>query len=115
MRTVDATLNLEGELRERELFELGEQLVRLAARGYRRVVVDLSEVSHVNFKGVRPLMMKVERVREMGGDVKLCGLTPYLQAILRASGAHGLLEWYGSEAQARASFAVHSAPRLLSG
>lgn len=101
----DTTLNLEGELRERELFELGEKLVRMLYLGVRRVVVDLSEVTHLNFRGVRPLVQKVMQFREAGGEVKLCSVSPYLQAILRASGAANMFECHPDEPRARASFA----------
>lgn len=104
MNSVDTTLNLEGELQERGLFELGELLVRLSLRGSRRVVVDFSEVSHLDYRGVKPLLRKVERFRDAGGDVKLAGLSPYLKAILRAAGAHAALEVYASIPEAWASF-----------
>ena len=104
MSTVDTTLNLEGELRERDLFELGEKLVRLMYRGSRRVVVDFSEVSHLDFRGLRPLEKQLEWIRKEGGDVKFCGLSSYLRAILRAAGTHAAFECYEHEAAARAAF-----------
>jgi len=53
---------------------------------------------------VRPLMARAERFREAGGDIKLCGLSPYLSAILRAAGAWLSFECYQTAAEAQAAF-----------
>jgi anti-anti-sigma factor len=104
------TLMLEGELGPRELEALGAQLLARARRGARYLVVDFSEVTHLNYRGVRPLVTRVQQVREAGGDVKLSGLSPYLAAILRVSGAHDAFECYPHMSDARAAFALARAP-----
>ena len=101
MKAVEATLVLEGELGERELFEVGEKLFRLAHLGCRWVVLDFSDVAHVDYRGVRPLMARRALFREAGGDIKLSGLSPYLRAIFRAAGAHGAFEVYPKARDAR--------------
>lgn len=75
----------EGELGEKELTELGDEAVRLACADKRNVVLDLSRVFHVDYRAVRPLAARARFLRSAGGDLKLCGLSGYLQAILRAS------------------------------
>jgi anti-anti-sigma factor len=100
------TLMLEGELGVRELAEVGDELFRLVQRGVHQVVLDLADVPHLDYRGVKPLLPRVEALRRAGGDVKLAGVSPYLQAVLRASGAHGVFELYPHCNDARAAFAV---------
>lgn len=104
------TLMLEGELAEAELLQVCEELGRRLQRGVRQVVVDFGEVAHLDYRGVRPLMVKAEGFRRAGGDVKLSGLSPYLAAIFRAAGAHDRFEMYPHMNDARAAFALMRAP-----
>jgi anti-sigma B factor antagonist len=104
------TLMLEGELAAKELAEVDEELSRRLKRGVRQVVVDFSEVSHLDYRGVRPLLARGEAFRRAGGDIKLSGLSPYLSAIFRAAGAHDRFEMYPHMNDARAAFALMRAP-----
>ncbi|MBJ6759205.1 STAS domain-containing protein [Myxococcaceae bacterium JPH2] len=104
------TLMLEGELGEQELTELCEDLGRKLNRGTRQVVLDFHEVSHLNYRGVKPLMARAEAFRRSGGDLKLSALSPYLAAIFRAAGAHDTFEMYPHMNDARAAFTLSRAP-----
>ncbi|SET24990.1 STAS domain-containing protein [Stigmatella erecta] len=104
------TLCLEGELSEQELLQVSEDLLRRLQRGLRQAVVDFSEVGHVDYRGVKALVARVEGYRRAGGDIKLSGLSPYLAAIFRAAGAHGAFEVYPHMNDARAAFALSRAP-----
>jgi anti-sigma B factor antagonist len=98
------TLSAEGELGARELIQIGEELYRLAHRGNYNVVLDFSEVTHLDYRGVRPLVSRTELFRQSGGDIKLCGLSPYLKAIFRAAGARDAFEDFATAEQARLAF-----------
>src|SRR5262249_10630702 len=100
------TLLLEGELGVKELAEVGDELFRLLQRGVTQVVLDLSDVPHLDYRGVKPLLPRVEAFRRAGGDVKLSGLSAYPSAVMRASGAHGAFEAYPHCNDARAAFDV---------
>lgn len=104
------TLLLEGELSSDDLARVCDELGLRLQRGIRQVVLDFSEVSHVDYRGVRPLMARTEALRRAGGDVKLSGLSPYLAAIFRAAGAHDAFEYYPHMNDARAAFALARAP-----
>jgi anti-anti-sigma factor len=104
------TLLLEGELLEKDLAQVCEELVRRMHRGLRNVVLDFSEVTHLDYRGVKPLVARAEAFRRTGGDVKLSGLSPYLAAIFRAAGAHDAFELYPHMNDARAAFALARAP-----
>jgi anti-anti-sigma factor len=104
------TLLLEGELGEKELLQVCEELGQRLQRGVRQVVIDFGEVAHLDYRGVKPLMARVEGFRRAGGDLKLSGLSPYLAAIFRAAGAHDRFEMYPHMNDARAAFALMRAP-----
>lgn len=99
------TVVLDGELRERELSVLSDELLRLAHRGHVRLVVDFNDVPHVDYRGVKALSGAAHALRRMGGDLKLAGLSTYLQVIFRAGGAHDAFELYERTERARESFA----------
>lgn len=104
------TLMLEGELMSEDMVRVCEELALRMQRGVRQVVLDFSDVSHLDYRGVRPLMARAEVLRRAGGDVKLSGLSPYLAAIFRAAGAHDAFESYPHMNDARAAFALARAP-----
>lgn len=104
------TLMLEGELSEQDLLKLCDELTQRMHRGLRQVVLDLTEVGHLNYRGVKPLMVRAEAFRRTGGDLKLSGLSPYLAAIFRAAGAHDAFEIYPHMNDARAAFSLARAP-----
>ncbi len=104
------TLMLEGELSEQDLLQLCDELTRKMQRGVRQVVLDLADVGHLNYRGVKPLMARAEAFRRTGGDLKLSVLSPYLAAIFRAAGAHDAFEIYPHMNDARAAFALARAP-----
>jgi len=98
------TLCAEGELGEQQLVQIGEELFRLAHRGHYCVVLDLTDVSHLDYRGVRPLLSRAVLFRQAGGDIKLCGLSPYLRAIFRAAGARDDFEYFENAEKARLAF-----------
>ena len=95
---------LEGEIGRAEVADVAAMLQRLKAQGVRQVVVDLREVTHLDYRGVQPLVDWANELRELGGDVKLSGVSPYLLAIIRTAGANDAFDFYASLDDARGSF-----------
>jgi anti-sigma B factor antagonist len=96
----------EGELGEREMTHLCDEIVGLSCAGKVNLVLDLSATHHVDYRQVRPLVSRVKFLRASGGDLKLCGLTPYLAAIFRAAGAWNDFDIHNTPEQASAAFAA---------
>ncbi|MBI5548205.1 MAG: STAS domain-containing protein [Deltaproteobacteria bacterium] len=99
-----ATLRCEGEMGTLELAHLGEELFRLAHRGCHRVIVDLSSVDHVDYRGLQALAARARLLKGAGGGLKLAGLTPYLAAIFRAAGVEEEFAMYRTAEEAKLSF-----------
>ena len=99
------TIVLEGELPLDELIRIGEELQQFARRGLHHVVLDFSEVSHLDYRGLRPLVARAEQFRRAGGEIKVSGLSSYLTYIFRAAGVHDAFQFFADPENARASFA----------
>lgn len=99
-----AVMRCEGEMGELELAHVSEELFRLAHRRYNRVILDLSAVDHVDYRGLQPLASRARLLRAAGGDLKLAGLSPYLSAIFRAAGVDQEFEVFETCDEAKAAF-----------
>jgi anti-sigma B factor antagonist len=93
-----------GELTRKAMGALTNGLQRLHRCGCLRVVIDVSEVTHLDYRSVPDLACQAEALRRSGGDVRLSGLSRYLDLIMRAGGAHHVFLAYGTLEAARASF-----------
>jgi anti-anti-sigma factor len=106
------TMHIDGELDAHDMTEIGAELFRLAHRGYRRIVLDLGGVSHIDYRGIKPLAARAELYRRGGGDIKLCCVSAYLYAILRAVGVHEVFDVHGTAEDARAAFQAERLPSV---
>jgi anti-anti-sigma factor len=98
------TMVLEGEIGLDEMSDVTAMLLKLGKNGVARVVIDFSEVSHFDYRAVRPLMRHAEALRALGGDLRLSGMSPYVFAIFRSAGAHDAFDYFADVADARRSF-----------
>lgn len=109
------TMVLDGELGLSEIGDISDMLFHLTLDDVRRVVVDLSGVTHFDFRGVKHLVRHAESYRLLGGDLKLAGLSPYLFAIFRSAGAHDAFDFYADPELARLAFAPPLPPAARAG
>jgi anti-anti-sigma factor len=81
-----ARLALRGWLDAIALSRLGQRFDDLARQGVRRLILDLAELHHVDYRLVPALTEALERFEARSGAVVVCGLSPYLRDIFRLSG-----------------------------
>jgi anti-anti-sigma factor len=94
MRPRTMTMVLEGEINGVEMGDIAEMIFQLSADGVTQLIIDMTEVTHFDFRGVKPLLRRAEVFRELGGDIKLAGLSPYVHAIFRSAGAHDSFDYF---------------------
>jgi anti-anti-sigma regulatory factor len=87
-------LGMEGSLSSADLVNLAERLGGLAARGVLRVVVDLRQVDHWDFRGLKCLAQAVERRQDLGGLTAFITPSVYLRDIAAAAGVLDALDFY---------------------
>lgn len=49
--------------------------------GHTRIIVDCAKLTYISSAGLGVFMSFIEEVREQGGDIKICGLTPKVQQV----------------------------------
>jgi anti-anti-sigma factor len=98
------TVRLEGEIGRAELDDIFDMIFRQASRGITRLAIDLSAVTHFDYRGVKPLIARATVLRRTGGDLKLAGLSPYLFAIFRSAGANDAFDYFATAHEAVAAF-----------
>jgi anti-anti-sigma regulatory factor len=87
-------LGLEGSLNGDDLANLAGRLRGLAAQGVLRVVVDLRNVTHWDYRGLRCLSEAVRWRRERGGITVFVTPSRYLRDIAVVGGVHDDLEFF---------------------
>ena len=63
-----------------------KKLKNMIQEGEFNIIIDLSRVSHMNYKVVGYLIDYQKKFKDLGGDIKLVNVSPYLYDILRLYG-----------------------------
>lgn len=87
-------LSLEGNLGSADLVNLAERLRGLAARGMLRVVVDLRQVEHWDYRGLASLAEAVEFRRRCGAATAFVLPRGYLRDVAAAANVLDRLDVY---------------------
>lgn len=84
--------------------QLHETVAGLPAEGQPMVVLDMSQVPLVDGAGLESLLDVQDRLRASGGEIKLAGLSPLCEDILRVTGVGQRFELYPNAKAAVGSF-----------
>ena len=98
------TMVIDGEIGRHEMAEIGDMLARLSMDGVTDLVIDLRGVTHLDYRGVPSLVRRAEVFRQLGGDVKIAGLSSYLFTIFQAAGAHDDFDFFADVSDAQRAF-----------
>jgi anti-anti-sigma regulatory factor len=91
-----ARLALRGWLDAIAFGRLRQRFDDLARQGVRRLVLDLAELQHLDYRLAPALTETLERFEARSGAVIVCGLSPYLRDIFRLSGCEPRLNCWPS-------------------
>ena len=69
-----------------------------------KIIVNLSEVQHINSTAIGAMVGAAKRLRQNNGDLKVYGLADNLKRTFDLVGASSVLEIYDSEESALAAF-----------
>ena len=84
--------------------DLRETLEGLLVSKTQKIIVNLGDVEHINSTGVGAIVGAAKRIRQRGGDVKVCGLADNIKRTFDLTGASSVVEIYESESSAIAAF-----------
>jgi anti-anti-sigma factor len=86
-------------------YELIERAAAMPLRqGGPRIVLDLSHVDHLDYRGLPSFGRVAARLRAEGGDLRVAGASSYLRTILRFVGLESELRFFARADEAVASF-----------
>jgi anti-sigma B factor antagonist len=57
-----------------------------------RIIVDCAKLNYISSAGLGVFMSFIEEVRELGGDIKICGLTPKVRHTFDILGFQDIFE-----------------------
>ena len=81
-----------------------ETLEELTSQKIQKIIVNLGRVQHINSTAVGAIVGAARRLRQKGGDVKICALADNLKRVFDLIGASGVIEIYESESSTAAAF-----------
>jgi anti-sigma B factor antagonist len=61
-------------------------------QGHLQLIVDGSKLTYISSAGLGVFMGFIEELREQGGDIKICGLTPKVEQVFEILGFHALYD-----------------------
>ena len=97
-------IDVKTDLSSYAVSDLRKVLENLLTEKVNKVVVNFSEVNHINSTAVGTLVGIAKRLRQNGGDLKLCNLASTLTRTFNLIGASSVVEIYETEKSAIAAF-----------
>ena len=91
-----ALLALRGWIDDIATRRLESALDDLAARGASQLVLDCSQLRHVDYRLLPSLVASLERFESHAGSFAICGLSHYLRDLFRLAGCDGALRCWPS-------------------
>jgi anti-sigma B factor antagonist len=87
-----------------ETDELQKRISELEAAGNQKLIINLSDTSHMNSTAIGVLITAHKHYSERGAKLKLCSVDRRIQNVFVITRLSLVFEVYGSEAEAVASF-----------
>ena len=106
-----ATVAVRGDLDREALWAIDYTVGRAAAEAG-RIVLDLREVTHLDYSGVPEIVARRRELLARGGDLRIAVRNPYVSNILKAAGGPELALFRTVEEAARGHHAMVSPGRV---
>jgi anti-sigma B factor antagonist len=98
-------INLEGAVDAHTAPQFEEAVQQAVDDGQNKIVVNCEKMSYISSAGLGVFMGFIEEVREMGGDIKICGLSEKVKQPFEILGFDTLYDFCPDVAGAKAKFA----------
>lgn len=80
--------------------QLKQDLVAMAEKGYKQVIINLSQVEYLDSTGLGVLIGGLKRMREAGGNLSLVAPGMRILRIFEITGLNKIFDIYATEAEA---------------
>src|SRR4029450_13963184 len=99
-----SVLDLAGDIDFREMIRIKDLIGGLIEKDRTEVVLNLRAVDHINYLSIGVLLERLKLLRNLNGDLKLGGMSPFLRDIFKVVGMDRFFEDYTSLEDAIESF-----------
>ncbi len=99
-----SVIDITGDIDFREMIRIKDVISSLVEKERTRVVLNLKAVDHINYLSIGVLVERLRFLRDLNGDLKLSGMSPYLRDIFKVVGMDQFFEEYSSLEDAIESF-----------
>ena len=79
-------------------------LAKSIEKGYRKIVVDLSDCEFIDSTFLGALVVSLKKVTALGGDLRLVGFHPAVHSMMELTRMHRVFETYPTKEEAVRSF-----------
>ncbi|MBY0313374.1 MAG: 5-formyltetrahydrofolate cyclo-ligase [Phycisphaerales bacterium] len=100
---------VDGGLSAQTAEQFTEEVERVAARGFTKIIVDSSALSFISSSGIGALLMLHKRMKARGVHVKVAGPRNFVLDVLRIARLDTLFEIYPDVSRARLAFSAREA------
>lgn len=101
-------ISLEGAVDAHTAPEFEEAVQSAIDAGHNKIIVDCEKLTYISSAGLGVFMCFIEEVRDEGGDIKICGLTPKVKQPFEILGFESLYDFCPDVSDAKNRFADSS-------
>jgi anti-sigma B factor antagonist len=102
-------IKLEGYLDAHTAPQFEQTIQTEMEAGRLRIIVDCEKLTYISSAGLGVFMSFIEEIRELGGDIKICGLTPKVRSVFEILGFTELFDICETQTEAVERFAKAAA------
>lgn len=99
-----SVIDITGDIDFREMIRIKNVIGGLIEKDRLKVVLNLKAVDHINYLSIGVLLERLKLLRNLNGDLKLAGMSPFLRDIFKVVGMDRFFEDYTSLEDAIESF-----------
>lgn len=99
-----SVIDITGDIDFREMIRIKDVINGLIEKEKTKVVLNLKAVDHINYLSIGVLVERLRLLRNLNGDLKLAGMSPFVRDIFKVVGMDQFFEEYTSLEDAIESF-----------
>lgn len=99
-----SVIDISGDIDFREMIRIKDVIGSLIEKDQTKVVLNLKAVDHINYLSIGLLVERLRLLRNLNGDLKLSGMSPFVRDIFKVVGMDQFFEEYTSLEEAIESF-----------
>ncbi|MGD9608546.1 MAG: STAS domain-containing protein [Desulfovibrionaceae bacterium] len=100
-----AVLELGGRLDSNTSKVLEDKVMDILGQGKKKMLMDFQGVDYINSTGLRVLLLALQQLKKVSGQLVLCSIKDYMKEVFEISGYTEIFPIYPSQEEALTHFA----------